>query len=365
MFILLAGMAFQSGVTASGSGSHTLLTWLVALVLIGCVVVFMAMLALEVFRSWRFARHMGALRRRSAAVGGAVRQLSRRLSGVPLPSAGASGATTAGLSASGIGAGAGTGAGAATPTASRHQSSSSAWTTNPLRASAAPASGGTAVALVRSMSVLAPSPPPPSPPPPPPLPPRVVSTGPLRTCPSANDRSVKGLASCHSFPRIAHHTAPHTPFTHAACAATGCATLVAESAKRPSAPLDLGLHCVAPPVPGDSTAVASGSDHAAVTFTAASPPPVSARGPVVAMTRVASPCTAAGRGGSAPLPPPSPPSLAATVAGGATDDGGGGSSSRSTSADVASAVPTDGHRGDRIARMRSPMAPPRASTAGT
>jgi hypothetical protein len=62
MFILLAGMTFQSGVTASGSGAYTALTVLVAVVLVGCVGVFVAMLAREVWNSVRFAK-----RRHSAA----------------------------------------------------------------------------------------------------------------------------------------------------------------------------------------------------------------------------------------------------------------------------------------------------------
>jgi hypothetical protein len=60
LFILLAGMAFQSGVTVPGTGSHTALTWVVALVLVACVALFNAMLAREVYRSLRYARRVGA-----------------------------------------------------------------------------------------------------------------------------------------------------------------------------------------------------------------------------------------------------------------------------------------------------------------
>ena len=42
MFILLAGMTFQSGVTSPGSGGHTSLTALVAFVLVGCVTLFVS-----------------------------------------------------------------------------------------------------------------------------------------------------------------------------------------------------------------------------------------------------------------------------------------------------------------------------------
>jgi hypothetical protein len=48
MFILLAGMTFQSGVTTPGSSSHTALTVLVALVLVACVTLFLGMLVREV-----------------------------------------------------------------------------------------------------------------------------------------------------------------------------------------------------------------------------------------------------------------------------------------------------------------------------
>jgi hypothetical protein len=56
MFILLAGMTFQSGVTDTGSSGHAALTYLVALVLVSCVGVFAGMLALEVWNSVKFAR---------------------------------------------------------------------------------------------------------------------------------------------------------------------------------------------------------------------------------------------------------------------------------------------------------------------
>jgi hypothetical protein len=65
LFILLAGMAFQSGVTAEGSGSHTILTWAVALVLVACITLFLAVLVAEVFRSYRFATRLVDIRRSS------------------------------------------------------------------------------------------------------------------------------------------------------------------------------------------------------------------------------------------------------------------------------------------------------------
>jgi hypothetical protein len=77
LFIFLAGMAFQSGVTVEGSGSHSALTWAVALVLVTCVCLFMAMLGLEVYRSYRFARRAVAAVRRTAQAG------KRRLSLTP------------------------------------------------------------------------------------------------------------------------------------------------------------------------------------------------------------------------------------------------------------------------------------------
>lgn len=71
LFILLAGMTFESGVTASGSSAHTALTVLVALVLVGCVTVFLGMLGREVWNSVRFARRhrrMSVVVRRQSAV---------------------------------------------------------------------------------------------------------------------------------------------------------------------------------------------------------------------------------------------------------------------------------------------------------
>jgi hypothetical protein len=68
MFILLAGMAFQSGVTAVGSGPHLLLTYAVAVVLIACVAVFAGMLTLEVWNSLRFARRARKTIRRAATL---------------------------------------------------------------------------------------------------------------------------------------------------------------------------------------------------------------------------------------------------------------------------------------------------------
>jgi hypothetical protein len=75
MFILLAGMTFQSGVTSAGSGTHTALTALVAVVLVGCVTVFVGMLAREVWNSLRFARRR---HRRASAVGAGVQAVKWR-----------------------------------------------------------------------------------------------------------------------------------------------------------------------------------------------------------------------------------------------------------------------------------------------
>jgi hypothetical protein len=60
-------MAFQSGVAAVNSTPHLALTWLVAIVLVSCILLFLGMLALEVWRSVRFARHMLALTKSPAA----------------------------------------------------------------------------------------------------------------------------------------------------------------------------------------------------------------------------------------------------------------------------------------------------------
>jgi hypothetical protein len=69
LFILLAGMTFQSGVTTEGSGAHTALTVCVALVLVGCVVLFVAMLAREVLNSVRFARRRVVMERAASRRG--------------------------------------------------------------------------------------------------------------------------------------------------------------------------------------------------------------------------------------------------------------------------------------------------------
>jgi hypothetical protein len=56
-------MAFQSGVAEVGSGPHLALTWLVAIVLVACIGLFAGMLAVEVWRSARFAHRMTAIRK--------------------------------------------------------------------------------------------------------------------------------------------------------------------------------------------------------------------------------------------------------------------------------------------------------------
>ena len=48
LFILLAGMAFESGVAVAGTGPHSLLTYLVAIVLVISGSLFIVILALEV-----------------------------------------------------------------------------------------------------------------------------------------------------------------------------------------------------------------------------------------------------------------------------------------------------------------------------
>ncbi len=68
-----AGMAFQSGVAEVGSGPHLALTWLVAIVLVTCIALFVSMLAMEVWRSIRFAHQVAVAKKASssaAKVGG-------------------------------------------------------------------------------------------------------------------------------------------------------------------------------------------------------------------------------------------------------------------------------------------------------
>jgi hypothetical protein len=130
MFILLAGMTFQSGVTLEGSGAHTVLTVLVALVLVGCVALFVAMLGHEVWSSVRFASRQRRIR--AAASGQRPR--------VPVVDG-------------------------SSPSAASRVSSGSAqaalWTLNPLKGEP------TTPVLPPPLAALPPPPPPPGPPPPP------------------------------------------------------------------------------------------------------------------------------------------------------------------------------------------------------
>ncbi len=64
-----AGMAFQSGVAAVGSAPHVILTWLVAFVLVACILLFFGMVVLEVWRSVQFARRVHAMRSAPSKVG--------------------------------------------------------------------------------------------------------------------------------------------------------------------------------------------------------------------------------------------------------------------------------------------------------
>jgi hypothetical protein len=79
-------MAFQSGVAAVDSTPHLALTWLVAVVLVACILLFLGMLSVEVWRSVQFARRVQAVRRASTAsspVGRASRP-SRQFTDNPL-----------------------------------------------------------------------------------------------------------------------------------------------------------------------------------------------------------------------------------------------------------------------------------------
>lgn len=70
LFILLAGMAFQGGISVNGSGAHTALTVLVAAVLVIAVVVFVLKLLWELRNSVRFTWRVRRAGRRG--VGGVV-----------------------------------------------------------------------------------------------------------------------------------------------------------------------------------------------------------------------------------------------------------------------------------------------------
>jgi hypothetical protein len=81
-----AGMAFQSGVAAVGSTPHLALTWLVAVVLVACILLFLGMLSVEVWRSVQFARRVHAIRKASTASspGGRASRPSRQYTDNPL-----------------------------------------------------------------------------------------------------------------------------------------------------------------------------------------------------------------------------------------------------------------------------------------
>ena len=67
LFVLLAGMTFQSGVTAVGGRPYYLLTYVVAIVLVACVSAFVSVLGLEVWRSVRFARKLKHVKQQATA----------------------------------------------------------------------------------------------------------------------------------------------------------------------------------------------------------------------------------------------------------------------------------------------------------
>ena len=151
MFILLAGMTFQSGVTESGSGGHTALTVLVALVLVGCVALFVAMLGREVWNSARFARRQRRIR---------VAASGKRPRVVDGPSP---------LGASGVPSG---------------RAQAALWTLNPLKG------GSTAPGLPPPLAALPPPPPPPGPPPPP-----VGSSPAMGAAPAGHDKGISKLSA--------------------------------------------------------------------------------------------------------------------------------------------------------------------------
>jgi hypothetical protein len=136
LFILLAGMTFQSGVAEVGTGPHRFLTYVVALVIVGCMVLFFAVLAVEVYKSVRFAARASATLRRVSMAQGAAR---------PAPAA-------------------------------KVHPPASPWITNPLKDTAARSSGSPAPGDTRAASRATPRFPPPPPPPPPP--PHVPVTAP-------------------------------------------------------------------------------------------------------------------------------------------------------------------------------------------
>jgi hypothetical protein len=84
LFVLLAGMTFQSGVTSEGSGAHELLTYFVLLVLVACVGTIFGAVGLEMYRSLTFARRIWITRHKSGSM---ARAGPGTTTSIPSPSA--------------------------------------------------------------------------------------------------------------------------------------------------------------------------------------------------------------------------------------------------------------------------------------
>jgi hypothetical protein len=83
LFILLAGMTFQSGVAEVGTGPHLFLTYMVAVVIVGCMVLFFTVLSVEVYKSVRFAARASATLRTVSAVQGVTSAEKVKLAPTP------------------------------------------------------------------------------------------------------------------------------------------------------------------------------------------------------------------------------------------------------------------------------------------
>ncbi len=101
------GMTFQSGVAAVDGAPYKALTWLVAIVLVGCIALFLGMLGAEVWRSVRFARTVLAVRKVSTGAAPVARRMTHRTaapqSSEPCDGADAQGCHLGGHPASGPG----------------------------------------------------------------------------------------------------------------------------------------------------------------------------------------------------------------------------------------------------------------------
>jgi hypothetical protein len=79
VFILLAGMSFQSGILVRGKVTYWMVTYLVALAVVGSAVTFILVLGVEVYRTVRAARPQKLLVRAGSEGGSSPHVFSNSL----------------------------------------------------------------------------------------------------------------------------------------------------------------------------------------------------------------------------------------------------------------------------------------------